>query len=682
VDHAFIDIETYSDLPIKNGTWAYAAHPSTEILLIGAALNDGPVHQWSVVEGEPMPKEIEEIIFRFGDKEMVVHAFNAQFERACFSNLFTAMDFPVWQWRCDMVLALSLSLPASLDKAGALLGIDADKQKIGDGKRLIQKFCTRRKKPRKTLREPESWVRYNYLTDPVDWEKFKQYHVNDILAEREVYKKLKRWDLSESEWADWHLDQQINQRGLPVDVDLVKYAIPLCQETRDIYETMMQVYTGMKKPNYAPGLLQWINDHGVDLPNTRKDTIKLALEGDLPGDVRQVLLMRQQTGKTSNAKYTAIAKGMNEDGRLRGCFQFSGAGRTGRWSGRLFQPQNLPRPVISKAEIEKYTNLVRQGEPLDTTANNVLEITSSIIRSAIRAPGGQHLIVADLSSIENVVLGWVSDCKGINAIHRDGLDPYKSFGVRFFGKDYEGITRGERNLCKPPVLGAGFGIGGGKIQKDKKTGLPYMSGLWGYAHAMGIPLEQEEAIASVQTWREMYFEVVQMWYELEDAFRRCIKSRSSQRVGPVMIVSDKPFVRIRLPGGRFLSYLRPRIEWRVPPWEEEEEKPKPRLTITYEGRSDTTAGGWYRVPTRGAKLMENIVQAIANDVLRAGIREAMKFGIDVVGHVHDEVIAQTKTNYDDHALQELIKHMTAPMPWAPDMCLRADGYISKFYKKD
>lgn len=684
MDHVFIDIETYSECPITHGVWAYAAHPSTEILMIGIAWNDGPVIQWLPDGPYPMPQEYIDLNERVtkDPQSIQVHAYNAQFERANFRYHFRFFDFPIEVWRCDMVLAYSLALPGSLEQVGQVLKMHAGDRKLDTGSKLIKTFCMPLK-PTKI----RPWSRANSENEPELWEEFREYHIRDVVAERKVWRFLRKWDMPEQEWSYWHLDQHINQRGMPIDQQLLDYAIPFLEKVREALLYDIAKITGLEKPNSRNQVLGWLQER-IELPNLQKQTLIDALQLPMPERVEQMIRLRQQTSRTSTSKYQALVRGMNGDGRLRGAFQFDGAGRTGRFGGRLFQPQNLPRPVLNTAELETATDMIRSGEGkliASLFSHSPMEVLSSCVRSCVRAGPGKELIVADLSSIENVVLGWVTGCRGINEIHEKGRDPYKSFGVHFFDKLYEKITKAERNICKPPVLGAGFGIGGGHLRKDKKSDLMVRTGLWGYAFGMGIDIDEETAQECITTWRKLYPEVVQFWYELERGFRAAMKYdkdkavKMKEVVGALEITSRSPFIRIKLPSGRHLSYLRPRLKWLVPPWEEENEKPKPKLTITYEGRADS--GGWGRISTRGAKLIENVVQAIARDVLCAGMAEATATGHKIVLHVHDEIVTEADKGSDANLLTLLLA-MTKQIPWAPEMTLRAEGYRAPFYRKD
>jgi DNA polymerase len=684
IDHCYIDIETYSAKPIEHGTWAYAGDKSTEIMMIGLAINEGPVIQWVLSETD-MPDEIREVIGRRGDPSLMLHAFNAQFERALFFHHFKDLDFSIDQWQCDQALALSLALPGHLGQVGAVIGLPEEDQKLKTGKALIRTFCM----PRKPTKH-KPWTRNTAETHPDEWEQFKEYHVGDIVSERAMHKRLRKWDLPEAEWEMWRLDQRINQTGLPIDTKLIEHAVPLTENYKAELLEEASLLTGLENANSPKQVGIWLRDRGIVVPNMQKATLEdLLLTDGLSEKARRVIDIRLQTGKTSTTKYTALKNGLCGDENLRGCFQFAGAGRTWRFAGRVFQPQNLPRPELNTSDLELATEMIRSGEgsalPM-FLKKEPIKVLSSCIRSAVRAPEGYELVVADLASIENVVLGWVAECQGINEIHRRGEDPYKAFGVSYYDKYYEDITKDERNLCKPPVLGCGFGLGGGAEKLDKKTELMKKTGLWGYAHNMGVEMEKEFAHEAVAMWREKYWEVPDFWYEIDDAMRQIItnKKRGKVRpidVGPVRFVYEKPFVRIELPSGHALSYLRAKLEYRIPPWEEEEEHPKPRLTVTYEGRADGGArGGWYRVSTHPGKICENIVQALARDVLCAGLKRASERGFTIVGHVHDEILALVKKG-SNLGLDQLIECMVEPLDWASDMRLRADGYTSPFFRK-
>jgi DNA polymerase len=416
---------------------------------------------------------------------------------------------------------------------------------------------------------------------------------------------------------------------------------------------------------------------GYPFSDLKKDRVAKALADytwSMDEAAVRVLELRQQAARTSIKKYVAM-QNVHVRGRLRGAFQFMGASRTGRWAGRVVQLQNLPRP--DKA-LEDFMLEVREMidakdlELIHTIFDRPMNALAASIRSAIKAPHGHKLIVADLSAIESRVLGWVAGCETLLDVFRRGLDTYKAFAVYLFHKPYEEITKAERDLSKPAMLGAGYRLGGGNEVGEypdvKKTGL------WGYGESMGIKMSQEEALYAVNVFREVYLEIVQLWYDLERAVFEAMRTQAPQRVGMLQIDIKPPFLRIRLPSGRYLHYLRPRIENVTM---KTKDGPVQRKNLTYEGYD--LKNNWTRLSTHGGKLTENIVQAIARDILAVGIANAKKAGFSIVGHVHDEIIALEP----EHTMLtvEDLEHCMTDMPAWANLPLRAEGYEATVYRK-
>ena len=660
------DFETFSEVDLfKAGAAAYSEHPSTEVLMLAWQMaGEKDVSQWIPHERE-MPAELKEMI---RDPHIQWIAWNKTFEYNIFKNTL-GIHIPHERWSDPMVLAHSLSLPGSLEKVGTILGLSQDKAKMTEGKKLIQRFCKPQPKNHKVRR-------WDWLNDPEQWETFCEYNRQDVTAQRIIRRTLRKWDMPEHEWALWHLDQKINDRGLPVDTQLVNNALRMSDANRQDLLKKARTLTGIDNPNSDIQLTPWLGEQGVVLPNFRKATVAKALQGDLPAPARNILELRSQWKKTSTRKFDALLRTLSNDGYLRNTLQFAGAGRTWRWAGRVVQIQNLPRGTLpNDAELDLAVELVREGdnEFLNFLYDNPMDVLSSLIRAAFRAPEGHHLTVADLNAIENRVLGWFCRCQRILRVFEKGLCPYKSFGMHLFKVPYAKVTKQQRTDSKPAVLGAGYMLGGGK-EKEAKDGELAKTGLWGYAESMSIKLSKELSHSSVKMWRDLHPEVVEMWWKLDKAARECITHRRTVRCGAVTFDYSKPFMRIRLPSGRYLHYLRPRIEPRKTPWGEM------RLTVTYEGLDQNTRQ-WVRLSTHPGKWMENIIQAIARDVLAAGLIEADRIGFDIIGHVHDEIIALTP---DDSPLTvaDLENAMCVPLPWAPDMPLKAEGWQGPYYKKD
>jgi DNA polymerase len=669
------DFETYSEADIKKtGAPFYAAHCSTEVLMY-AWMNPGEkrMRQWFPLFTE-MPTDLREII---GDQRVIFAAWNAPFEYHIFRHVL-GIHIPWSRWVDPMVMAHSVSLPGALKRVGKILRLDDKYLKQESGTRLINKFS----KPRKPTKNNPS-TRVMPGDAPEDWKLFAEYNRFDVISQYRIRRQLENFNLPDHEWRLWHLDQKINETGMPVDMQLVDNAIAIADRNKTDLLTRAKVITGIKNPNSDAQLGPWIKASGVDLPNYQKGTVAKALKGDMPPVTREVLEMRAQWKKTSTRKFTKLKTMTGYDGRLRGAFQFAGAGRTWRWAGRGVQLQNLPRGIFNNvAELAEAVELVRNGDydTIELFYDRPMDVISSVVRPAFRAPDGYRMIVSDLAAIEARVLGWLANCVKTLECFRAGRDVYKDFAVDLFGTPYEEVTKGQRTESKPAVLGCGFMLGGGDLsnpddpESDK-------TGLWGYADSMGIKIDRALAHKSVKMWREAHPEVVAMWWALDAAARQCIETLLPVKVEGIPIEFDykSPFMRCRLPSGRYLHYLRPRLEMQIPPWERGKPNPKKKLAITYEGLNNS--GQWVRITTHPGKLTENIVQAIARDVLAIGLIEADKKGFEVIGHVHDEIITLVPEDLP-LTVQDLNEAMITQPTWAPDLPLDAEGWEGIYYRKD
>lgn len=674
----FIDIETYSPVDIKHGTYAYSEQ--AELLMFAYAFDDQPVQQWVPAEGETLVQH-PDLRQALSDQDVLLHAHNAMFERVVLTRLMPEIpELKVpYRWHCDMVHAMYKSLPGSLDKLGDIVGVAQDKKKLSEGKRLINLFC----KPR-TPTKNKPWTRADHTNEPDKWQKFKAYNVQDVEAERAVYTKLEKWPVPESEWRLYRLDQRINDRGLPIDTELLHGALELADRENEKLLNEARVLTGLDNPNSVSQLHEWLSDRGLSLPNLQKHTIEAALADENLGAVEhRVLKIRQQVSKTSTKKYQALINSTSSDGRLRGAFKFYGAQRTGRWAGQLFQPHNLPRGYSDEFDIDLAGDLIRQRDPnelLSALIDEPLEALSKSLRSVVRAPEGYRLDIADLNAIEHRVLGWVAQSDSILLLHEKGLDPYKIFGSQWFRKHYDEITKDERTLSKPPVLGCGYMLSAGQEKTDPATGEIVRLGLLGYAHSMGVSLTVSQAQDAVTMWRDSHPEVCQFWNDVDSAFRQVITYGGQAQVNDITFLYSKPFVQIVLPNNRRLFYLSPKIEQRVPPWERDKKNPKTIPAITYMGVNQITRA-WQRLETHPGKITENIVQAIARDVLANGMIEAEAEGFEIIGHVHDEII--TCNPVDSKLSVDLLCECMSRRPsWARDLPLGAEGFTTQMYRKD
>ena len=702
----YLDTEVRSRVPIKHGAHAFLACPDARLLMVTwrdptdrdfkedpLGIDPSPaVHVWQP-HLDAMPPEL---VYILGHSDVVKKAHNAQFDFHAFRYLLPRHGFYLGEtlslddWECTMVQALGLSLPANLEDLGAVLGLPEDQRKLTDGKKLIRLFCM--------PQYDKTTDSYYWATDKThssEWARFVQYGLQDTVTLARVAQRMNRYAPPEREWELWRMDQRINMNGLPIDDVLVQGALKIAEREKARNLLRMRQLSGINNPNSVTQLQEWAENQLVFLPDMTKLSVLEAIEDEnTPDDVREVLQCRQEVAKTSTAKYTALVGSVSADGRLRGAFQFRGASRTGRYTGRIFQPHNLPRgslKVDTKKGIDRLTpavDLIRAGDPddeLSWMAGRPMDVLSSCIRSVVRAPSGYVLQVSDLNAIENRVLGYLARCEPTLQIFRDGLDPYKAFGTHLFRKRYEDVTAEERTWSKAPVLGGGYQLGGGDERLNVKTGRMEKTGLWGYAAAMKIHLTKEQSHEAVKVFRDTFPAIVQLWYDLDDAFRSAIGSKLARRVGFMTLRWEKPFVTIELPSGRKLYYCSPEIQPRIPPWELDNEKPKSRPTITFK-QIDQKSNSWVRTTTHGGKLTENVCQAVANDVLNEGLwRAEQGIGLpepyEIIGHVHDEGIALVPWD-SPLTVEHLSACLSHPVHWAPDLPLAAHGFTTQIYRKD
>ena len=666
------DYETFSEEDlIKRGMDRYVRHDTTEVLMLGYAFDDDEPSIWLPHE-ERMPKEVRDALTLKG---ITKYAHNAAFEINVTRHVL-GLDTPQTEWRCTQIMAYYCSMPGALKKLGPILRLPEEMWKDEDGQRLIRMFSIPQKPTKK-----QPLKRLDWNTHPEDFQKFVGYCRQDVVAEREVEKRLSKFDLPDHEWQNWHLDRVINERGYPIDVEFAKRAHQAFVFLRDRTVKKLNSVTGMPNSKSATQMLEYARSVGYQRTSMRSDTVKKALHSDgLNPELVNLLKDYQRAVSTNPAKYQTMLK-CELDGILRNCIQFMGAQRTHRYAGRTVQFQNVKRP--SKAfEDPDYTmearQIIKDYHPrlLPMLFDDPMDTVVSLIRSTVHARPGRVFNVADLSSIENVGLGYLARCEKTMQEFRDGLDPYLAFAVYLFDRPYEELyaefkagDKSARSLAKPGKLGAGYRLGGGELKGGDRTGL------WGYAESLGVDMERDMAHKSIKIYREAYPAVVQFWYDLENAAKKIITGREkSVRVGHVVFDSKGPFMRIRMPNGSYLHYLRPRIEEKETPWG----AMKP--TITFEGL-DSYTNKWKRLKTHGGSLAENVTQKFARDILCNGLQLCEEENLYVIGHVHDEAISEDPVDRED-ALQTLIKCLTTPPSWASDIPLSASGYSLPFYTKD
>jgi DNA polymerase len=693
----FHDFEWFSELDVtKVGVSRVAQHHSTEALMCAWAVDDGPIKQWVPEEGEPMPAELEDLIY---DERVLKQSWNKPAEYYTWKYVL-GIEIPHAQWRDTMVLALSLSLPGKLSKAGTVVGLPADQQKDRRGTQLISIFSKLNKPTR-----ARPFTRRSYLSDPVEWEEFKAYNRQDVEAERGVYRRIKRFDMPAHEWDLFALDQEINEAGLPINMAVVDNALEITAGVIGQRLHEMAEITRLKNPNSTVQLLPWLRRQGYPFHDLKKGHVEKALkdaEAELTDelaiieseDYRKVLARRLEVSKASVKKYAALKAATDEDHLLRQTLQFAGAGRTWRWAGRKYQAQNLARPA---AWLEKnQEEAVRHLEVLDhwsieqlysrdallmADRRSPMDLLSTCVRPVVQAPPGKILVDADLNAIENRVLGWLARDKKIMRVFELDRDPYIDFATYMFHQPYDTLyaeykagDKVKRTTAKPGVLGCGYMLGPGAEFENPDTGETEGTGLLGYAWNMGVKLTLAQAQLSVKVWRETYEDAVNFWYEIERAMRRCITTGQPQVCDRIRFDMQKPWLRMILPSGRALHYCRPRVEMKMKSWGQE------KATITYEGLDDKNQ--WRRLDTHPGKITENADQAVARDLLAHGLMLAKKRGIDVRLHVHDQVVGLAPLAHGDRDLRILMDCMETRPKWALDLPLKTEGATSLIFVKD
>lgn len=649
-----IDIETYSDLSLSDvGVYKYASHPSFKILLFAYAIDDEPVQLIDLENFEEIPEEIENLIL---DDEVTKTAHNAQFERVCLSAHY-GTTFTPKNWRCTMIKALSLGLPASLDNVSKALGFPEDKQKLMTGKNLIRLFCI----PRKASKANN--YQTTFLSDdrPDEWEQFKVYCIQDVVVERNIDKALGKYPTTQNEDLLWELDQVINDRGVGLDKAFAHSAISIDQEYQAQLLKRYAAVTGLDNPKSVTQLKIWLTDKlGVDVPKITKETmpelIKTAREKNLPEAI-EALQIRQETSKTSTTKYQKMIDVIGNDGRARGLLQFYGASRTGRWAGRLVQVQNLPQNHIKDLDTARQIVATGDADLLEMTYDKVPNILSQLIRTAFIPSKGNKFVVADFSAIEARVIAWFSDETWRMDVFATHGKIYEASASQMFKVPIEDVTKGSSLRQKGKVSELALGYQGG-------PGALVSMG----AFKMG--LTEEELPDLVEQWRNSNPHITQFWKDCEKAAKEAIADNTVVRIQKGLIFIGTPdYLFIELPSGRRLAYREAKLEGG-----------KYGSKITYQGQNQTT-NAWELQETYGGKLVENIVQAAARDCLAVSMMRVEKAGYEIVMHVHDEIILDTPIE-DTTALKTVSDIMGQPIAWAPGLPLRADAYECSYYQKD
>jgi DNA polymerase len=648
----YLDTETYSPTPIKHGVHRYAE--DCEVLLLAFAVDDDPVTVWDTQDVPRWPYLLQDMIDE-ADR-VVIH--NSAFDRTVLRA--HGVDVPIEQIDDTMVLALQHSLPAGLGMLCDVLGVPSDKAKDKDGKKLIQRFC-------KPAPQNHKVARYDRTTHPAEWDAFISYASLDVDAMRHVHKLLPRWNDTPAERALWVADQRINDRGIAVDRDLARSAIRAFERTCGALAARISDLTGgvVTSATQRQKMIDFLREaEGMEIADLTKGTLDALLKTDLPPRTRELLQIRREASATSPAKFQVLLDASNSDGRLRGTMQFCGASRTGRDAGRIFQPQNLPRPSMSSEQTEVGIAAMK-ADCEDVLFDNVSELCANAVRGALVAPQGKKLVIADLSNIEGRVAAWLANEEWKLQAFRDfdagtGHDLYVLAYARSFGLTPEEVVENKKT-------GDGMMRQIGKVQE---LALQFQGGAGAFntmAGAYGVELSESAVDEIVQAWRKAHPSIKRFWYQLEDAVRHAIRNRGeSSDVGPLRVsCNDDGWLKIKLPSGRYLSYPNARVG---------------DDGLCYDGVNQYTKQ-WGRIDSYGGKFFENIVQAVARDVFMQGLLRAEEAGYAVCIRVHDELVCETPDT-DEYTAGHLSALMSANPSWSIGLPLAAAGHECYRYAKD
>lgn len=641
-----IDIESFSSVNLqKSGVYKYASSEDFEILLFGYSVDGGEVQVVDLALGETIPQEILDAL---QDDEVIKWAFNASFERICLSAF---LGMPVGEylspesWRCSMIWSATLGLPLSLEGVGAVLGLE--KQKLTEGKNLIKYFCV----PCNPTKANGGRTRNLPTHDMEKWNSFKAYNLRDVETEMGIQQKLARFPVPNEIWDEYHLNEEINDRGIGIDMVFVEGALSMDAKSKKNLTETMQKMTNLENPNSVQQMKNYLAENGLEMESLGKKEVAEILKV-APEHLREVLSLRQQLAKSSVKKYTAMENAVCSDGRARGMFQFYGANRTGRFSGRLIQLQNLPQNHIF--DLAEARAIVRSGdyEMMDLLYDDIPDTLSQLIRTAFVPQDGRKFIVADFSAIEARVLSWLAGEKWRMEVFAKNGDIYCETASRMFGVPVEkhGQNGHLRQKGKQAELSCGYG---GSVGALKAMG------------ALAMGMQEEELQPLVDSWRAANPHIVDFWWEVDRAVKQVVKQRIPAEVCGIKMYWKSGFLFIVLPSGRKLAYVKPRMG----------ENKFGGESVTYEGVGGTKK--WERLESYGPKFVENIVQAISRDVLVYAMQTLRNCSI--VAHVHDEIIIEADRRM---SLEAVCEQMGRTPPWAKGLILNADGYECEFYKKD
>ena len=659
-----IDIETYSGYDLsKCGVYKYAESPDFEILLFGYSIGGGEVQVIDLAAGEHLPPEI---LNALTDDNVQKWAFNANFERVCLSRYLSDMDISLdpfadnhhsaeilgkakylnpASWRCAMVWSAYMGLPLSLEGAGAVLGLE--KQKLTEGKDLIRYFCS----PCKPTATNGQRMRNRPEHAPDKWEAFKAYNRRDVETELSIHERLSKFPVPENVWEEYAHDQEINDRGVALDMALVRNAIKADARSRTKLTRLMKELTDLDNPNSVQQMKQWLADNGMETDSLGKKVVTELLK-DAPEPLGKVLSLRQQLAKSSIKKYQTMENAVCADGRARGMFQFYGANRTGRWAGRLIQMQNLPQNHL--IDLEEARWLVHDGDfaALELLYDNIPDVLSQLIRTAFVPKDGYKLIVADFSAIEARVIAWLAGERWRNDVFATHGKIYEASASQMFHVPIEEVTKGSPLRQKGKIAELALGYGG-SVGALKAMG------------ALEMGLSEEELRPLVSAWRSANPNIVRFWWDVDRAAMKAVRDRTMTETHGIHFGYQSGMLFITLPSGRRLSYVKPRIGTNQFGSD----------CVTYEGVDGTKK--WERIESYGPKFVENIVQAISRDILSFAMQTLRHCSI--VMHIHDEVVIEAGP---EMSAEILCQQMSRTPPWAEGLLLIADGFDCSFYKKD
>lgn len=640
-----IDIETYSDVDlISCGVYKYSSSPHFEILLIAYSVDDEETVCIDVANGEEPPKEFMEMLL---DDTVTKTAFNANFERICFSNYYQH-SFRPEAWKCTAVQAAMLALPFSLEGVGAVLGLD--KQKMTEGKELIKYFCS----PCKATKSNGGRTRNLPKDAPEKWRQFKTYCIRDVDVEKQIRQRLAKFPIPEREQEIYCLDQRINDRGIMVDRNLVNHAVACDLLYKETATARAYELTGLENPNSVSQLKLWLKEKGLEVDSLAKDTVKdLSMKAE--GDVQEVLKLRLATSKTSVKKYEAIDRSVCAENRVHGLLQFYGANRTGRWAGRLVQIHNLPQNHLPDLELARA--LVSEGryEEVELFYDSTPNVLSELIRTAFVAKPGCRFIISDYSAIEARVLAWLAGEEWRLQVFETHGKIYEASASARFHVPIEEITKTSPLRQKGKISELALGYGGA-------VGALTSMG------ALKMGLTEEELPGLVSTWRSANPHITAFWWAIDEAAITAVRDKKPSKVGRVSFEYKSGILFVTLPSGRKLSYVKPRMMLNK----------FGREGLTYEGIGESKK--WMRLETYGPKLVENIVQAASRDILAEAMLRLEKEGFDIVCHVHDEVVLEVPDGKS--SVEEVNEIMAVNPVWTEGLPLKAAGFESPFYKKD